>query len=317
MTTELITGSTVAPAAELTAADKVRRLLDDFLAGLNPNTLRTYRQGLDDFAAFVGAADTDQAAGALLSRGHGEANHLALTYRANMVERDLSANTINNRLAALRSLVKLARTLGLIGWTIDVGNVKARPYRDTTGTGAVGYRKLLAHLDGRAGAKAIRDGAIVRLLFERALRRNEVASLDVAHVDVDAGTVSVLGKGDTQRETLTLPEPTRRALADWLAIRGGQPGPLFTNVDRAKKGDGRLTGAGIWGIVVALGEATGQTVRPHGLRHAAITTALDATGGDVRRVQRFSRHAKVETVLVYDDNRHDIGGDVAKLVARS
>jgi integrase/recombinase XerC len=112
-----------------------------------------------------------------------------------------------------------------------------------------------------------------------------------------------------------LPEPTRRALADWLAIRGEEPGPLFTNVDRARKGDGRLTGAGIWAIVTALGEATGQTVRPHGLRHAAITKALDATSGDVRAVQRFSRHAKVDTVLVYDDARRDLGGEVAKLVA--
>ena len=60
MTTELIP---VAPERRLTADDKVRRLLDDFLAGLNPNTLRTYRQGLADFASFVGAADANQAAG--------------------------------------------------------------------------------------------------------------------------------------------------------------------------------------------------------------------------------------------------------------
>jgi integrase/recombinase XerC len=282
---------------------------------LNPNTLRTYQQALSDFATFAGAADGQQAARLLLLHGPGEANHLALAYRASMIERDLSAATINNRLAAVRSQVKLARTLGLVGWSLDVGNVKARSYRDTAGTGAAGYRRLLEYLAGRTDPKSVRDRALVRLLFERALRRGEVASLDVAHLDLDAGTVSVLGKGQSDREALTLPDPTRRALADWLAIRGAEPGPLFTNVDRARKGTGRLTGAGIWSIVVALGDATGQRLRPHGLRHAAITTALDATGGDVRRVQRFSRHAKVETVLVYDDNRHDIGGDVAKLVA--
>jgi integrase/recombinase XerC len=290
-------------------------LHDDFFAGLNPNTLRTYRQALADFAAFLAAADGREAAGMLLSRGHGEANHLALAYRASLVSRDLSANTINNRLAALRSLVKLARTLGLIGWTIDVGSVKAKPYRDTAGCGADGYRRLLEHLDGRGDPKSARDRAIIRLLFERALRRGEVASLDIEHVDLDAGTIGVLGKGSTERELLTLPEPTSRALSDWLAIRGPAPGPLFTNLDRARKGTGRLTGAGIWAIVTTLGEATGQTVRPHGLRHAAITTALDATRGDVRAVQKFSRHAKMDTVLVYDDARRDIGGDVAKLVA--
>jgi integrase/recombinase XerC len=315
MTTDLIIDAESRATGILIADDKLRRLHDDFFAGLKPNTLRTYRQALADFATFVGAADGREAAGMLLSRGHGEANHLALAYRAGMVERDLSANTINNRLAALRSLVKLARTLGLIGWTIDVGSVKAKPYRDTAGCGADGYRRLLAHLDGRGDPKTIRDRAIVRLLFERALRRGEVASLDVEHLDLDAGTISVIGKGSTERDSLTLPEPTRRALAEWLAIRGTAPGPLFTNLDRARKGTGRLTGAGIWAIVTTLGETTGQTVRPHGLRHAAITTALDATRGDVRAVQKFSRHAKVDTVLVYDDARRDIGGDVAKLVA--
>src|SRR5262249_16268319 len=157
-----------------------------------------YQQALADFASFVGAADSQQAAGLLLSGGHGEANHLALAYRAHMVERELAANTINNRLAALRSLVKLARTLGLIGWTIDVGRVKAKPYRDTAGCGADGYRRLLAHLDGRGDPKSVRDRAIVRLLFERALRRSEVASLDLIHLDLDAGTISILGKGSTE-----------------------------------------------------------------------------------------------------------------------
>jgi integrase/recombinase XerC len=316
MTTTLTTSILGAERTELTPADKLRRLHDDFFAGLKPNTLRTYRQALSDFAEFVGVGEGEQAAGVLVSGGHGEANHLALAFRANMVERGLSANTINNRLAALRSLAKLARTLGLIGWSIDVGNVKARPYRDTTGCGAAGYRRLLDHLDGRGDPKSVRDRAIVRLLFERALRRGEVASLDVGHLDLDAATISVLGKGNTDRESLTLPEPTRRALADWLAIRGSEPGALFTNLDRARKGSGRLSGAGIWSLITTLGEATGQTVRPHGLRHAAITTALDATHGDLRSVQRFSRHAKVDTVVIYDDSRRDLGGDVAKLIAQ-
>ena len=53
---------------------------------------------------------------------------------------------------------------------------------------------------------------------------------------------------------------------------------------------------------------------PHGLRHAAITAALDLTG-DLQAVQRFSRHKDVRTLTVYDDNRQDLGGDVARRVA--
>jgi integrase/recombinase XerC len=67
-------------------------------------------------------------------------------------------------------------------------------------------------------------------------------------------------------------------------------------------------------MVRALGIGVGLSVRPHGLRHAAITAALDLTG-DLRAVQRFSRHKDVRTLTVYDDNRQDLGGDVARRVA--
>ena len=58
-------------------------------------------------------------------------------------------------------------------------------------------------------------------------------------------------------------------------------------------------------------------VRPHGLRHAAITAALDASGGDLRAAQRFSRHRDPRTLCLYDDNRKDLGGDLACRVAAS
>ncbi len=51
-------------------------------------------------------------------------------------------------------------------------------------------------------------------------------------------------------------------------------------------------------------------MRPHGVRHTAITALLD-TGLGLRDVQRFSRHADVRTLAVYDDNRTDIAGRVA------
>jgi len=56
-------------------------------------------------------------------------------------------------------------------------------------------------------------------------------------------------------------------------------------------------------------------VRPHGLRHAAITDALDLTNGNVREVQRFSRHKDMRVVNAYDDNRTDMAEKVAWMVA--
>ena len=64
-----------------------------------------------------------------------------------------------------------------------------------------------------------------------------------------------------------------------------------------------------------LGLKAGLTVRPHGLRHLAITSALDLTHGDVRAVQKFSRHKDMRVLNLYDDNRQDLAGDVARLVA--
>ena len=113
---------------------------------------------------------------------------------------------------------------------------------------------------------------------------------------------------------MTLPQPTKDALEAWLTARGTEAGPLFVNFDRAKKG-GRLTGAAVYYIVSKLGLKAGLVVRPQGIRHLAITSALDLTQGNVRAVQKFSRHKDMRVLNLYDDNRLDLAGDVAKLVA--
>src|SRR5262249_37072672 len=139
--------------------------------------------------------------------------------------------------------------------------------------------------------------------------------LDVADLDREGGTLAVLGKGRTAKVALTLPAPTRAALQAWLAVRGQGTGPLFRSLDRARKGSGRLTAAGLYALVRNLGEGVGLKAWLHGLRQAAITEALDRTGGDVRAVQRFSRHRDLRTLQRYDDCRRDLAGEVARQVA--
>lgn len=302
------------PSQLATPGNPAAALVDAFLSGRNPRTLDAYRKDLEDFRAYVGAATPAAAAAALLGGSQGEANGLALGYRAHLTGRGLSPNTVNRRLATLRSLVKLGRTLGRIVWSLDVDSVKAQPYRDTRGPGRAGFRRLVDTLDTRLDAKAKRDRAAVRLLYDLALRRGEVVALDVEDLDAEAETVSVRGKGRTQKQRMTLPAPTLSALVAWLEARGTEAGPLFLNFDRAGKG-GRLTGTSLYRIVRGLGEDAGVRVRPHGLRHAAITEALDLTGGDVRSVRKFSRHAKLDTLMVYDDNRTDRAGEIARRLA--
>jgi integrase/recombinase XerC len=279
-----------------------------FLAGRNARTLEAYRRDLEDFCLFVGAPDIDAAAPMLLALPHGEANALALAYRTHLVERGLQAATVNRRLAALRSLVQLANTFGMVAWSLEVENLKAQAYRDTRGPGRKGFRLMLE------AAGNDRDRAMLRLLHDLGLRRGEVVGLDLADVDLEGSFVWILGKGRTQKEQLTLPEPTKAALGTWIAKRGAEPGPLFLNFDRARKGH-RLTGAGLYHVVRKLGQKAGLEVHPHGLRHCGITQALDLTNGNVRAVQKFSRHRDLRILTLYDDNRLDLAGDVARLVA--
>jgi integrase/recombinase XerC len=285
-----------------------------FLSGRNLLTIRAYRADLEDFATFVGVSTVEEAAEMLLGSRQGDANALALAWRTALVDRKLAAATVNRRLAALRSLVKLGRRLGRVPWTLDVDNLQAQAYRDTRGPGRVGFMAMLGRLADRTDAKAVRDRAIFRLLFNLGLRRAEVVSLDLEHVDLAAPSLSILGKGRTARELLTLPAVLVRALADWIAIRGSAPGPLFHGVHRGSTG-ARLTSCGLYRTVVETGRAAGVKVRPHGLRHAAITEVLTLNNGNFRAAAKFSRHRSINILAVYDDAREDMAGAMAKLLA--
>lgn len=295
----------------------IESLLDSFLSGKSEKTLVAYRQDLEDFKLFVRQGDIRGAAEMLLTRGHGQANALVLAYKAEMQGRGLAAATINRRLAAIRSLVSLASMLGIIPWKIEIRNIKSEPYRDTQGPGTQAVKRILQQLEKQNGSKAIRDYAIVRLLYDLALRRNEVCSLDVHDIDFERGVLFVVGKGRTEKCTLSLPKATLIALKKWLDNRGNKCGPLFINLDRAGKGE-RLTPTSVYRIVCALGKKIGCKVRPHGLRHSAITNACiraQENGIPIEEVLDFSRHKDVETLLIYRDRERNVQGQIASLVA--
>ena len=152
-----------------------------------------------------------------------------------------------------------------------------------------------------------------------ALRRAEVVSLDLADVDLGAGTLRVLGKGRLQKETLTLPTRTGKILADWIAVRGSEPGPLYINLHHDPGIRGKcLPTTSLYRIILELGERTGQKVRPHGLRHTSISEAVcqaQAVGMDVTKVLQFSRHKDLKTLQVYIDQVEDAQGKIGELVS--
>ena len=296
------------PPAFVGRAPEIEDLVRAFLQKRSRLTRRVYETDLRDFAAFLGEPSPTRAMDRLIQGGPAQANWLVLQYRQDMTARGLSSATRNRRLSTIRSALKLGRTLGLLTWTVEIEGEKIQPYRDTSGPGEGAYRKML-------DAANVRDRAILRLLHDLGLRRGEVVELDLEHVDLEKGKLSILGKGRTEREFLTIPGPTVEALEAWIAERGEEPGPLFQA--RAKPWTGhRLTGEAVRLIVAASAKRAGiGHVRPHGLRHTGITTALERTNGNISKVARYSRHASIETVKRYDDNRRDVAGEVAALVA--
>jgi len=293
------------PRPAPTIDEVVRR----FIENLSPNTRRAYDADLRDFAAYVGQPSPLAAVVALVRDGHTATLETVEDYKQHMKGRKLTPATVNRRLSALRSALKVCRMRGLIDWSIEVKGLKHKTYKDTAGPGEDVFRRMLA-------VAGPRDRAILRLLHDLGLRRGEVVSLDLEHLELGKRTLSILGKGRDERDTVTVPRPTGKVLAEWLAVRGGEPGPLFTSGRPGFKGR-RLTGSGVLQIVAKLGRAVGaDNVRPHGIRHTAITRVLELTQ-NVAAATAFARHASPQTTFRYVDNLNDLAGKAAETLAES
>lgn len=296
----------------------VAELVRNWLESLSPKTLKAYSRDLADFARYlkVPGGRPELAIEFLLGLEAGQANGQVLLYRTDLIRRGLATATVGRQLAALRSVVKLAKELGRVSWTLGIRSPKVEPRRDVRGPDMAGWKKLWKVAKGQGDSpRARRDRAVLSLLYDLALRINEVLSLDLEHVNLHEATIAVLRKGYTERTQLTLPEPTRDALREWLEARGEAPGPVFVRTDRPGTLS-RLTVTAAEDLVHRLGDLAklDRPLRPHGLRHSSITAALDL-GWDVRKVRKFAGHALVETTIRYDDARDDDASRIANDVA--
>jgi len=276
-----------------------------------------------------GAFSTAAAIETLLSNGQAAANLMVMNYVAALVERGLAGATIARRLAALRSMVKIARKIGRTNWSLDVEGPRVEARRDMRGPDLLDVRLLWrAAIGAGTDPRARRDRAILACLFDRGLRRAELCYLDRSDIEAGPGgtqsagsgrpvAIWIRGKGRTEKERMTLPDQTAAALVEWIEARGDEPGPFFDRLDGPKPApDVRLSGESVRRIVRLLGKSAGlpRDVRPHGLRHSAAKSALDA-GRDLRDVRRFTRHRSLEMVLRYDDMRRDVAGEIARDLA--
>lgn len=148
-------------------------------------------------------------------------------------------------------------------------------------------------------ALALRDSAIVEVLYSSGLRVSELCGLDARDLDWDRGLARVLGKGAKER-TVPLGVPAQRALRAWLHVRGqlagAESGDAVFLGARGARVDPRVVRRVVHAALDAVPDAPG--LGPHGLRHAMATHLLEG-GADLRSVQEMLGHSSLATTQIY------------------
>ncbi|HEV8638153.1 MAG TPA: tyrosine recombinase [Chloroflexota bacterium] len=214
---------------------------------------------------------------------------------------------------------KIAATKSFFHWLAAAGLVKEDP-TDSLDSPKVGKTLprtlspdevdgLLAAPAARLGPEAVRDGAMLRLLYATGLRVSEMMSLDVEDVDLASDYVRVIGKANRQRHIPFDPR-THGALEEYLAhsrtilTRHGETAALFVN----HRGE-RLTRQGFWLILKGHARAARLpgSITPHTLRHSFAIHLL-ANNANLRDVQELLGHANIATTQIYTQMIGQVGG---------
>ena len=275
-------------------------------AGRATNTIRGYTHDLQLFARWF-----EQTNGKPL-RPQKLTSQDAREYQEYLVQHKASAATILRHQAALRAYAAWARAAGLIdthpiNGLPPVEQQKVAPkWLEKDEQGKLRREVELAVNAARTEAarrQAIRDQAIVLLLFNTGLRVSELCALELGDVTLTdrKGLLRVRqGKGNKQRD-IPLNADARRALKNWLGVRpSGQP-YLFV----AKKGQG-LRATGVQRMLAELGRRAGVEVTPHTLRHSFGKNLINA-GVSLEMVAALLGHSDLNTTRLYTiPSAHDL-----------
>jgi integrase/recombinase XerD len=267
--------------------------------GLAENTLKSYRRDLRRYVGHLAGLGVDDVSevtesavsGFLMSLREGDAEH-----------QPLSAGSAARTVVAVRGFHKFAVREGL------AQNDPAAGVRPPASAKRLPKALPLSDIEAileAAGAPgttlALRDRALLELLYSTGARISEAVGLDVDDLDPGEGTVLLRGKGGKER-MVPVGSYALEAVEGYL-VRGrpnlaatGQGTPaLFLNAR-----GGRLSRQSAWAVLAKAAERAGVTaeVSPHTLRHSFATHLLDG-GADVRVVQELLGHASVTTTQVY------------------
>jgi integrase/recombinase XerD len=265
----------------------------------------TVEKGYSDHTAAAYRNDLTQFLAHLVGKGASSWQDVGRTHVQDYIlylkERGYASSTVARKIAAVKSFFHflVAERVLLDDPTAAVDSPpvdKHLPRPLSPGEMAL----LLAEPTKSDTPKALRDGALLEVMYATGMRASEVIGLGVEAVDLDVGTVRCVGKGDKER-ILPLYDRVLEALEAYLEngrarlLHGRDEDALFVN-HRGRP----LTRQGLWLIVKEYAEAAGieHKVTPHMLRHSFATHMLDG-GAGLREVQQLLGHANISSTQVY------------------
>ena len=288
--------------------ERRRQVLAAFLLSCrSEHTRRAYAGDVTDFFDWCDQVDIEVFAA---RRVHLDGYVTALAAPRPRTGRPAAASTVARRLAALAGFYDYALDEGLIVASPVTRVRRPRVEQDSPSTGL--DRDEQRALLTAAAADGPRSTALVTLLLHNGLRIDEALSRDVEHLQTERGhRVLRLHRKGGRTATAALAAPTARALDAYLD--GRQTGPIFTT-----RTGRRMDGPAAWRLIRRLARAGGlasaDRLGPHSLRHAFVTTALDAKV-ELRDVQDAAGHADPRTTRRYDRARHNLDRHATYAVA--
>lgn len=263
--------------------------------GLAPGTLDAYRR---DVRRWSGWCDAHGIAASAV----GPDDFTAFVASLATAEPPLAASSVKRLLSAVRGFHRFCRAEGLLRadpTELVVGPKLPRPIPK-----ALDADEVSALLDTASGddPAALRDRAILEVLYGTGARIAELVGCDVDDVDLERGWLRLFGKGRKERH-VPLGRPAADAMEQYLVrarpqlVRpDGDRHAVFLN----RRGGGRLTRQAVWQMLKARAAPLGidDRLSPHVLRHSCATHMLDG-GADIRMVQELLGHASIATTQIY------------------
>ena len=283
----------------------LRRLIASYLdhlaveRGLSANTLASYRRDLRRYAEHLAGAGRDD------PRQVTEADVSAFLVWLRAGDEDhppLSSASAGRAVVAVRGLHRFALREGTVEVDVAAAVRPPSPPKRLPKALTVDDVEAILEAAGAPGTRlALRDRALLELLYGTGARISEAVGLDLDDLDLEASTVRLSGKGGKQRivplgsyANDAVSGYLVRARPDLVAAGRGTPA-VFLNAR-----GGRLSRQSAWTVLAKAADRAGVTaaVSPHTLRHSYATHLLDG-GADVRVVQELLGHASVTTTQVY------------------